>query len=107
MKPGEGGRKEVMSDDRYTTHECPSCGDVHLPPSTHEPQTPEASERCDHLSISLNTKNGEVHCTKCQGRLCGCGHVHIVSVGDFGSDVGCERLGHGCDCWNWHSYPAA
>jgi hypothetical protein len=37
-----------------------------------------------------------------QDNVCGCGHKHIVSVGDDGADAGCERLGDGCDCWTWH-----
>lgn len=33
--------------------------------------------------------------------LCGCGHLHMVGD-DEGADAGCEKLAHGCDCWNWH-----
>jgi hypothetical protein len=34
--------------------------------------------------------------------LCECGHAHVVSLGDDGGDGGCERLGEGCSCWEWH-----
>jgi hypothetical protein len=34
--------------------------------------------------------------------LCECGHAHVVSLGDDGGDAGCERLGAGCSCWEWH-----